>query len=131
MIAAAKVQEIEQLLRKGQYSQRQIARRTGISRATIAAIAAGERPDYEAQRQLRQLRQAEDESIGPVERCRGCGGMTQMPCRLCRVRNFKAAQYEAGRQQRQRIREQELKRLLLLQRTIALGTTSPQHRPAA
>src|SRR5215211_2460466 len=119
MIAAGKVQEVQQLLSEGLYSQRQIAKRTGVSRATIAAIADGSRPDYEAQRLLRNLRTAEEESQGPVERCKGCGGLTQMPCRLCRVRKFKAEQFEAGRLERQRIREQELRRLLLLQRAIA------------
>jgi transcriptional regulator with XRE-family HTH domain len=131
MIAAGKVQEVERLLSEGQFSQRQIARRTGVSRATVSAIADGTRPDYEAQRRLRDLRQAEDECQGPVERCKGCGGLTQMPCRVCRVRKFKAQQHEAKRVERQQIRQRELRRLLLLQRAIALGEMAPLRCPAA
>ena len=131
MIAECKVQEIERLLCEHRFSQRQIARRTGVSRATIAAIADGTRPDYEARRRLHQLRRAEEESTGPVERCPGCGGMTQMPCRLCRMRRLRAEREEAARRERQRIRERELRRLLLLQRAIAMGQLDPRRRPAA
>ena len=113
---------------EGRFSQRRIAKRTGVSRA---AIADGSRPDYEAQRRLRELRESEDQFQGPVQRCTGCGGMTQMQCRLCVVRQYRAEQYEAARRERKRIRERELRRLLLLQRAIALGKIKQFRRGAA
>ena len=53
MIAPAKVMETERLLAVGKLSQRKIAALVGVSRATVSAIAAGTRPDYEARRLAR------------------------------------------------------------------------------
>ena len=131
MIAACKIDEVQRLLTEGRFSQRQIAKRTGVSRATIATIAAGERPDYEAQRQLRQLQRAEEESLGPVQRCAGCGGLAHMPCRLCRVRKLQTQRRAAARHEREQIRQRELRRLLWRQRAIALGEHPTMHRGAA
>jgi hypothetical protein len=131
MIPTAKVRQVEQLLTTGDLSQRQISLRTGVSRAIIRSIALGERPDYEALQNLRAMCEADGISTGPFERCKGCGGMTQMPCRVCRIRKLRAQRLEAARRRRQQIREQELRRLLLLQRSIALGEIPPWQRPAA
>jgi len=84
MISPEIVQEIKRLLADGSYSGRQIARLVGVSRGTVAAIAQGKRPDYEALRAQREMGQ---QPLGPLERCPGCGGMVYMPCRLCRVRS--------------------------------------------
>ena len=46
MIAHAMVGEIRRLLDEGLMSQRKIARRLGVSRGTVHAIARGKRPDY-------------------------------------------------------------------------------------
>ena len=88
MIAPSLVNQVKRLLAEGRYSQRKIARMTGISRGTVGAIASGRRPDYEA---IVRARQSElDEPTGPPQRCPGCGGMVYMPCRLCRVRKLVA-----------------------------------------
>ena len=88
MIAPSVVRQIRRLLAEGRYSQRKIARMTGVSRGTVGAIAGGRRPDYEA---MAQARQSElERPTGPLRRCPGCGGLVSMPCRLCRVRKLVA-----------------------------------------
>ena len=118
MIAPAKVKEIEILLHEGRLSQRRIARVTGISRATVGAIAAGKRPDYEERRQLCRL-EFEEPPLGPPERCAGCGGLVYMPCRLCRVRKIKAQEQAALRFYRKRKRDAALHRLVAALRRSA------------
>jgi hypothetical protein len=83
MIAHALVGEIRRLLDEGVMSQRKIARRLGISRGTVHAIARGKRPDY-----LDRWDDVDDSPApaGPPLRCPGCGGMVLMPCLLCRLR---------------------------------------------
>lgn len=88
MLTESQVEWVVQLLDEKNLSQRAIALETGISRGTIGAIARGERP-----RQL--YRKATDEAafdFGPPARCRGCGGLVQMPCLLCRVRALLAVE---------------------------------------
>ena len=68
MIAAAKIKEVERLLAENQLSHRKIAKATGISRATVGAIASGRRPDYEALRQARE----------PVAATRTAGALSRM-----------------------------------------------------
>lgn len=90
MIAPYLVDEVKRLLNEGSLSQREIARKTGVSRGTVNAIALGKRPEP------RRLRTAADEFLapaGPPRRCPGCGGLVRMPCLLCRVRQMK----ESGR----------------------------------
>jgi transcriptional regulator with XRE-family HTH domain len=88
MIDSETVAEIKRLLAEGNLSQRKIAAKLRVSRGTIAAIAAGRRPDYE---ELRKQR-AEEEAIsaGPIKRCPSCGGTVHLPCRLCHVRRLLA-----------------------------------------
>ncbi len=83
MLAPAVVQRIRQLLAEGQLSQRMIARTTGVSRGTVATIALGRRPDYEAMRRQRQAEREQPD--GPLQRCPTCGGQVIMPCRRCRL----------------------------------------------
>ena len=123
MITPAKVKEIEILLHAGRLSQRRIARVTGISRATVGAIAAGKRPDYEERRQLRRL-ELEELPLGPPERCAGCGGLVYMPCRLCRVRKIKAQEQAALSFYRKRKREAALERLVAVLRRCADQTAA-------
>ncbi|MHC4399969.1 MAG: winged helix-turn-helix transcriptional regulator [Planctomycetota bacterium] len=85
MIPNALVDEVKRLLSEGRLSQRKIARRVGVSRGTVNAIARGKRPDYEA-------RAKEDDFLapaGPLARCSTCGGMVYMPCLACGVRAMK------------------------------------------
>jgi len=86
MISPARVEEIRRLLAGGTHSLRKIARRTGVSRGTVAAIAHGTRRD-----RLPRDGDSEDfgeEPPGPVERCPQCGALAQSPCRACRVRGW-------------------------------------------
>jgi len=109
MIALSLVQEAERLLAEGQLSQRRIAATVGISRATVGAIAAGKRPDYEARRAARA---GELEPLGPPARCPTCGGMVYTPCQLCRVRLIKNREEEVARTARRQARQRAARRLL-------------------
>jgi hypothetical protein len=96
MISLAVVDEIERLLSKGDLSQRKIARRVGVSRGTVNAIALGKRPDYRA----RQRERADDfvAPCGPPRRCPSCGAMVEMPCVACRVRAYQESRRRARRE---------------------------------
>lgn len=86
MLSAQVVDEIKQLLKVGNLSQRGIARRMGVSRGSVNAIALGKRPDPQTRR-----REGEDglaPPSGPHVRCATCGGMVQMPCLACRLRRL-------------------------------------------
>jgi len=94
MLSFAVVDQIKRLLDEGSLSQRRIARRLGVSRGTVNAIALGKRPDYEARR-----REEEDGFVapsGPPVRCPTCGGMVQMPCLACRIRAMKGFKKVSG-----------------------------------
>jgi hypothetical protein len=84
MIAIEIAEQIQELLRQGQLSQRKIARRFGISRNTVGAIARRTRPIRQPVKRIG----SDDGPLptGPLERCPGCGGMVHMPCLACRIR---------------------------------------------
>lgn len=82
MIAPAVVQEIRRLLVDQKLSQRKVARLTGVSRGTIGRIASGQRPDDLTVHAVPEW----PEPSGPPQRCPSCGGMVDMPCRLCFLR---------------------------------------------
>ncbi|MBI3838414.1 MAG: hypothetical protein HY288_10840 [Planctomycetia bacterium] len=109
MIALVKIKEAQRLLAEGKLSHRKIAQATGISRATVGAIASGRRPDYEARQRARA---SANEPLGPLGRCPGCGGLVYMPCRLCGARKAKEHEQEVARAHRRRARELAAKRLL-------------------
>jgi hypothetical protein len=88
MLAQAIVEQIRLLLREGTLSQRKIAKRLGVSRGTVNAIAQGKRTDYPGGPDaLGDFVPA----AGPPRRCPSCGGMVFMPCLLCHVRSMRAA----------------------------------------
>ncbi len=84
MIAAAVIEEIYRMLGERQSSQRGIARRLGVSRGTVNAVARGRRPAY-SRRPAVHYRGFQPPS-GLPRRCPGCGGMVQMPCLVCYLR---------------------------------------------
>ncbi len=94
MIPPTVVAEVKRLLTQPGLSQRKVAAITGVSRASVSAIAAGRRPDYPSRCNPHD---EEDLPQGPVGRCATCGGMVYMPCRLCRVRSIKAKERERFR----------------------------------
>ena len=94
MIAPQVVADVRRLLTEERLSQRKVARLTGVSRSTIAAIASDKRPDYEL---LRRSREADwEEPAGPAVRCPGCGHRVYMPCQLCRLRERLAKKRGTG-----------------------------------
>lgn len=87
MLHPAKVAEIHRLIAEGELSQRQIARATGVSRASVGLIKRGKRPDRSHRESTEPFR-----PLPADVRCPGCGGLlTVLPCILCRDR---AAQSE-------------------------------------
>ena len=89
MLDPGLVDTIRRMLAAGKWSMRKVARMTGVSRGTVRVIANGKRRD-----RPRRLGEDGDPTLqpsGPLRRCPGCGGLVQMPCRLCRVRVWRAA----------------------------------------
>ncbi len=82
MISPAVVDEVRRLLGEG-LSQREIARRTGVSRGSVIAIDRGKTASVPRGREtaISALRIA-----GPPVRCAGCGGRVYLPCQLCTIR---------------------------------------------
>jgi transcriptional regulator with XRE-family HTH domain len=90
MLDPLTVAEVKWLLAAGTLSQREIARRTGVCRGTVLAIANGKRRDPTAEADV-EPDAAEEICSRPV-RCRGCGGrLAVLPCRLCKARAALAA----------------------------------------
>jgi hypothetical protein len=85
MIPVEKLEEIRALLAEGKLSQRAIARKVGVSRGTVAAIASRKRPCYER-------RLAEDPSATSRRRgrCPTCRAIVLLPCLACLVRQLLA-----------------------------------------
>jgi hypothetical protein len=79
MIAPHLFAHICRLLAEDTLSQREIARRVGVSRGTVDKIASGrdcERDDEPA------------EPTKPPQRCPICGALVYLPCLLCRMRRM-------------------------------------------
>jgi hypothetical protein len=92
MIPPALVVEVKRLLAVPGLSQRKVATITGVSRASVGAIAAGRRPEYPPRCSPDDC--DEEIPLGPAARCPSCGGMVYMPCHLCRVRSIKSRERE-------------------------------------
>ena len=85
MLSSETFQRIQELLARGELSQRAIARQVGVDRNTVGAIARGARPDYDALRRARRSREILPPD-GPKRRCPTCGALVYPPCVACRVR---------------------------------------------
>lgn len=85
VISPALAAKVRSLLVDQKMSQRQVARLTGVSRATVKAIASGEW--FERYR----ARHGCDNTTPILTRCPECGAMVEMPCRACEVRRLKKA----------------------------------------
>jgi len=95
MISAERIAHVRRLLEtEPELSQRDIALRTGVSRATVGLVASGRRRDH-VPRPIE-----EERPKGPPARCPGCGGMVYHPCRLCRVRSLQTGQREQNERRR-------------------------------
>jgi len=105
MLDPAQVAAVGKLLDDGALSHRAIARRTGVSRGSVANIAqrGAVRPVSRHAADREHETSAEEgygnfwgiETGGPscgeinVGRCPTCGGLVVLPCHLCRVRRLK------------------------------------------
>jgi len=83
MLSLEVVLEIRRLLDEGRLSQRAIARKLGVSRGTVGAIAQGKRGLHG--RESADPSAADYTSQLP-SRCRQCGGWVYKPCLLCSAR---------------------------------------------
>jgi Helix-turn-helix len=77
----------DRLLKEGRLSQRKIARRLGVSRGTVSAIANGQRALFG--RTHDDTDSAEHVSLQPAERCPKCGFFVHLPCLVCRAREYR------------------------------------------
>jgi hypothetical protein len=87
MLRPAMIEKVRRLLGAGKHSWRKIARLSGVSRGTVAAIAHGRRRDRRA-----AADELQDDAPGPIERCPECGALGESPCRACRVRQWRRIQ---------------------------------------
>lgn len=85
MLSPAKVAEVEQLLAAGSLSQRAIARRAGVSRGTVAAIASGTR----RKKPPRPIAGPPFNITASPARCPQCGRRVHLPCWACAVEAIK------------------------------------------
>lgn len=86
MLALSIVEEIDRLLKAGKLSQRKIAEHLRVSRGVVSAIARGRRALFG------RALEAEEAVRGPLtspERCPKCGFFVQMPCLVCRTREYR------------------------------------------
>lgn len=90
MLSISVVEEIAEHLAEGKLSQRAIARRLGVSRATVSAIVHGKRGLYG---RSEEVRMSEPNLLAPPQRCPKCGYRIHLPCLICRTR-----EYRRGRQ---------------------------------
>jgi len=79
MLKLEQVRRVRDLLADGRLSHRAIALQTGVSRMSVANIAQDQRP--------LELLYPPEETPKP-QRCRQCGGMAVMPCRVCAARQY-------------------------------------------
>ena len=93
VLAETTVEQVRVLLREG-LSQREAARQARVSRNRVQLIAHGRRPDYAA---LPARKEDEPlERCGPIERCRKCGMLVEMPCLVCQARVLREAALRRG-----------------------------------
>jgi len=93
MLALGLVNEIKRLIETKGLSQRQIAKRLGISRGTVSDVAKGRRRTHTKNADAdRSVFSNESE----LTRCPSCGGKVYMPCLLCQIRSLKQQQRATG-----------------------------------
>ena len=83
-IPREKIEHAVRLLTRTNYSNRRVARETGLSRGTVNKLASGERPPVGKEDNYH----AEPIVQEPPERCPECGYLVTMPCVACRTREY-------------------------------------------
>lgn len=89
MLTLAVVEEIAFHLEAGQLSQRAIAKKLGVSRATVWDMAQGRRGKFGREADVEP---EEPERPDPPVRCPECGYLVHFPCLACRTREYRRAQ---------------------------------------
>ena len=79
---------VRQLLVAG-VSQREVARKAGVARGTVVAIAKGDRRERCAIRTADGSHVYEPEDPERVDRCGTCGARVVMPCLKCFLRSVR------------------------------------------
>ena len=87
MLSRAMVDKIKQMLEQGNLSNREIARKLGVSRGTVDSISSGARRDH-----CREDTVASNEPPNEEGLCDGCGHVVPLPCVYCAAEAY-------GRQQ--------------------------------
>jgi hypothetical protein len=77
--------------------QRWVARRVGISRGTVNAIALGRRAEDASQRAARQREARQQAPLTMEIHCKQCGGCGAVPCPICAARQQRAKRTAAQR----------------------------------
>ncbi|MBA4018518.1 MAG: hypothetical protein C0483_15225 [Pirellula sp.] len=109
MLSNALIEAAQRLLMEGKLSHRAIAKKLDVSRGSVTAIETGLLRTH-----LAKVPDDAPLETGPIERCESCGGRVYMPCRLCRVREWKVE------------RQDETRRRDELRADIAAWRTNPQ-----
>lgn len=99
MHSIEKIKEIQRLLAEGTISQRQIAKKLGVARGTVNAIANGTRGGHG--RETRGLNNSKTGKSDwsaelPQGRCPACGVVGYVPCIACEARAFQRRQLTHG-----------------------------------
>ncbi len=83
MLQESTVNKIKEMLASQRYSQRAIARKTGVSRVVVHRIATGKRKD-----KLPPVQEEWEQNWNgkPYKRCPFCGCRTRLPCLSCIIR---------------------------------------------
>lgn len=89
MLPLSKVLEIKRLLDSGEFSRRAVAKKVGVSRGTVNAIASGDRGVYGREQT------SADEPDEP-QRCPECGDLVQLPCVACQARAYRRRRLKWG-----------------------------------
>jgi len=90
------VDRVLTLLTVTSLSQREIARRTGVCRGTVNAMALGRRPNADLRDTFERLTDERRRASGapppsrPARRCPECGAKVKLPCLACRDRRLLA-----------------------------------------
>jgi hypothetical protein len=99
MLTLAVVEEIAFHLEAGLLSQRAIAKKLSVSRATVRDIADGRRGKFGREDDVEP---EEPERSDPPVRCPECGYLVHLPCLACRTREYRRAQLILARMSKRR-----------------------------
>ena len=86
MLSQRIIDRVKRLLKSGKNSNREIARRAEVSRATVQRIREGKydtETQPEPKRKVEPLINSQYALSADYHRCKGCGGKVKLPCLAC------------------------------------------------